>query len=235
MSKIEPITLDTPPLDPLEILLETRSFAGLEREPLQALVDSAARQVFSSGETLYWAGEPFRGVVYIPYTGKLLMRRSNGEESEIQPGDFIGLANYLDNAPYASTVYAMTRSKVLAVPAEDLRRLERQYPELFNVLSRVIANKLRERSPNRGITTGALAQSALSAMKSPVATCGPEVSLAEAFEMMQARKIGSLVVTDEADKLIGVLTFAGISEALLNGARPDTASRCRVCHHNQPV
>jgi CBS domain-containing protein len=58
-------------------------------------------------------------------------------------------------------------------------------------------------------------------MKAPLAACPPETTLADAFARMDGRRIGSLVVVTEADRLAGVLTYAGLARAVLEqGAAP---------------
>jgi CBS domain-containing protein len=67
-------------------------------------------------------------------------------------------------------------------------------------------------------------------MKAPVAACGPDLSLREAFGRMQERRIGSMVVTDDAGDLVGVLTCAGMSEAvLMKGIPPEEAVMGAAC------
>ena len=97
------------------------------------------------------------------------MYRPSGREDSVQPGDFIGLANYLDKHDYTSTARATTKSSLLVTSEETLHRLEQEQQDLFNALNRVIASKLRERSPDRSITSGALARPVYQIMKSPVA------------------------------------------------------------------
>jgi CBS domain-containing protein len=176
----------------------------------------------AAGATLFRSGDRYREVIYTLIAGEIVMHRATGRQDRVQPGDFLGLANYLDNDDYRSSVHAITDCRLLVTPAGTLKRLEHELPDLFNVLNRVIANKLRERSPDRSISTGVLAQPVTRIMKSPVAYCGPGVNLRQAFTMMKARRIGSMVVKDERENLLGLLTYAGLAEAaLLNDARPD--------------
>ncbi|AKH21875.1 putative nucleotidyltransferase substrate binding domain-containing protein [Sedimenticola thiotaurini] len=203
-------------------LAATRTFRDVPLATLQALVASAGRRTLPGGATLFEPGETYRKEVYILLEGDVVMHRPTGRQDTVMPGDLIGLANYLDKNDYTTKTIATSQSEFLAIPEERFKALEQAQPELFNVLNRVIAAKLRERSPDRSISTGVLAQPVTRVMHTPVASCSPETTLNEAFNTMQARKIGSLVVTDDQGRLRGVLTFAGLAEALLlHGARPD--------------
>lgn len=213
-----------------QILCGTRSFRGVSPEAITKLVESSELLVIPAGATLIGSGDPYRELVYTLIDGDLVMRRPNGRADSVQPGDFVGLANYLDNQDYSSQVKAITQCTVLCTKAETMHSLEEGQPDLFNALNRVIAAKLRERSPDRTISTGALAQPVTRVMKNPVAFCRPETTLAEAFLLMNERRIGSLVVKNEHDGLVGVLTFAGLAgAALISGSAPEDSIMEAAC------
>jgi len=199
----------------LEMLSGTQTFSGVEHAALRALIDNSTVHTMNPGDVLFRPGDEYRNTIFIPYLGTMRLRRKTGLEDDVLPGEFIGLANYLDNATYASAAIATTAARVLEIRAEDFHILERDHPSLFDALNRTIAKKLRERSRERGISSGILAQPVSSIMKSPVATCSKESSLLQAFQTMKQRKIGSLVVTADDGHMVGVITFPVLSEALL--------------------
>jgi len=218
------------PLSTGQILCGTRTFKDVEPESIQRLVKNSELRVLAAGDTLFRSGDKYQQNVYVLVDGHILDTRPSGRQSTIMPGEFIGLANYLDDNDYASTALATSESRVLVVKNSLLQQLEQESPDLFNALNRVIASRLRDISPDKSITTGALAQPAERAMKSPVATCNPETTLSQAFELMKERKIGSLVVISHAHKLIGVLTYSGLAEAMVIGnARPDDSIMQVAC------
>ncbi len=205
-----------------DILAHTRSFQGVDRPTLEKLVAAAGTDRVEAGHTLCRAGEPFGNVVYILVAGRMRQRRTSGDESHVHLGDFLGLASYVEGTTFGSTVEAITDCILLTVAAETLQQLERDEPSLFNCLNRIIAHKLRERRFIRDINNGALVQPVRSVMTAPIASCHPEIRLREALSMMLERNIGSLVVTDRHDKLVGLLTRAALAEAvLLHGMQPD--------------
>ena len=205
-----------------QILAATRTFRDVPMETLRALVACASRRVLPGGVALFRPGEAYKKEIYILLDGSVVMHRPTGRQDTVLPGDLIGLANYLDKNDYTTKTIATSQSEILAIPEDRFKTLEETQPELFNALNRVIATKLRERSPDRSISTGVLAQPVTRVMHSPVASCTPETTLQEAFGIMKARKIGSLVVTDDQGLLRGVLTYAGLAEAvMLNGAEPE--------------
>lgn len=211
-----------PPPTTAQILAGTRTFKDVSMETLEMLVEQATLLVLPGGAALFRPGDKYKKQVYILLDGNVVMHRPTGRQDTVLPGDLIGLANYLDKNNYTTKTIATSQSSVLSIPEEAIHDLEENRPDLFNAFNRVIAAKLRERSPDRSISTGVLAQPVTRVMKSPVASCDPHTSLRDAFQMMQERKIGSMVVVDERQRLKGVLTYAGLAEAvMLKDAHPD--------------
>ncbi|NIR59677.1 MAG: CBS domain-containing protein [Gammaproteobacteria bacterium] len=203
-------------------LLDTETFRGVSASALEALLARARLHRLRPGDAVFRAGQPYCECVYLVYRGEIELRRPEGDVYTVGPGQFLGLANYLDGSPYASSAQARTDVLVLELPETALDELERQRSEIFDLLNRILAQRIRERSPARRTISGALSRPVRSAMKAPVSTCLPEISLAEAFSLMQSRKIGSLAVVDHEQRLLGMLTCPGLSEAILiRGAAPD--------------
>jgi CBS domain-containing protein len=106
------------------------------------------------------------------------------------------------------------------VPGLELAELEDRCPALFRWLQRRIARRIRGQILESRPAPDALVVPARAAMRAPLVGCGPDITLAEAFTLMDARRIGSLVVTGADGRLQGVLTYAGLARAvLLGGAR----------------
>jgi len=53
------------------------------------------------------------------------------------------------------------------------------------------------------------------AVAGPVAICDPHMTLREALNTMQERRIGSLVVTGHDNQFLGLITHASLAEAML--------------------
>ena len=222
---------------PVAVLAQTRSFEDLDHPTLEVLVAAADTYRIEAGRALFREGDPFGNLVYVLYDGAMRQYRSTGFECEVHQGDFLALANYVDRVPFGSTVEAVNDCVVLGLAAETLEQLERNYPSLFNCLNRIIAHKLRARSPVRDINRGVLAQPVRSIMSRPV-TCGPDTRLRDALTLMRERGIGGLVVTDANNQLLGILTRASLAEAvLIQEARTDDAvlpAACQQAHTVEP-
>lgn len=196
-----------------------RDLPAAERAAIQR---AGIEQPLEDGEVLFRQGEAYPGRLYLLMKGRVVIRRQDGVHFETEPGELLGLSNYLDKSAYHSTATASGPVRLLAIEDEALKQLEGNYPAIADRISRVIADRIRTRSWRGQVEHGPLAQPVRNIMKSPLSTCHTGISLREAFQIMQERKIGSLGVLDKHDDLFGVLTYAGLAEALaLKGAEPD--------------
>ncbi|RKZ33815.1 MAG: cyclic nucleotide-binding protein, partial [Gammaproteobacteria bacterium] len=222
---------DQPQNHRVELLRSTPAFAEMDAGVLRALMAAGQSRALAREETLFSAGEAFHRAVYVLLEGKVEIRRESGRTESPPPGYFLGLSSYLADSPYASTAVALTDANVLEVPAAELQRLERAYPALFDALNRLIANGLRQRRASHRGVSGALARPVGEIMHAPLATCPPDLTLTEALQTMLDRKIGSLAVIDEENRLAGVVTFRTVAARLVEkgGAAADTLTVSEGC------
>ena len=207
----------------IDFLGQSTLFKNLNYTELTQIINCMEQQVLKQGEYLFQAGEPYKKCVYILQQGKIQLKQDTGQIFTLIPGELLGLANALDTSPYVSTAMALTPVVLLVVPAQQLRDVELSCPILFNELNRFIAHYIRHRVPHRQVTSRTLTLPARVVMKSPLAVCSPEATLAEAHKMMRSRKIGSLGIVNQTGHLLGLLTFANIADAAyVAGKTPET-------------
>lgn len=197
-------------------------FGDLPDPERRALQQAGSEQKLDDGSVLFREDEPYPGRLYLLLAGRVIIRRQGGVQFEALPGELLGLSNYLDKSPYHSTATAAGEVRLLTLSESALKELESRHPAIADRISRIIAERIRHRSWRSQVEHGPLARPVRTTMKSPLSTCHTGISLREAFTIMQERKIGSLGVLDDRDHLFGVLTYAGLAEALtLKGAGPD--------------
>lgn len=211
-------------------------FAHLDEAAAEALLARARVLTLPPGSTLFEPGESYRRALFVLYDGQMELEREDGERLPQRPGAVLGLSNYLDNEPYATTARAVETATVLELPALDLQALEAEHPSLFDALNRIIADRIRTSSAAARGASGALARPVRSAMKAPLATCTADTSLQDAYRTMQERKIGSLGVLDARGAMVGMLTCSGVSRALaLDGAAPGDPVAERACEQPHTI
>ncbi|MBE9563287.1 MAG: CBS domain-containing protein, partial [Proteobacteria bacterium] len=221
----------------IEFLKKLHPFQDISQAELERVVAYLTTKSLQADEYLFQRGEAYHKTVYIVQQGKLEMHRQSGQVLELEVGDFIGLANFMDASPYLTSVKSLNEVKLLGLPATELQKFESLCPPLFEVFNRIIAKYIRDRgNTHRPITSHILCLPARSIMKAPLTTCGPTVTLLGAYELMLKRKIGSLGVTNQANKLLGLINFISIADAMLvQGAKSDTPVLEVACKKNNTV
>jgi CBS domain-containing protein len=204
-------------------LAESRTFSGMDDAVVSALVKHSVRETLAKGGVLFTRGIPYQQRLYILLEGQITLLRETDNKITYQTGEIIGLSNYLDKSPYVATAVAEENSIILRINEDDFAALEKRYPVLANRIDGIIANRIRARLTTSRAVRGVMGEPVYSVMTSPLAECTSHTTIRDAHKIMQARKIGSLAVFDDSHRLIGMLTFAGLCDALLlKDANPDT-------------
>ena len=205
----------------LEKLRYLQLFRRFNDTDLKLMVDYLEEEHYEMGKILFQTGEPYRKLLFILYRGRVGLWGPQGEKYEVDPGAVLGLSNFMDGLPFTFTAIALTPISLLVVRDAEHHELERLCPPLHRMLFRLIAGRVSQQTTRQSFV-GDMTQVAKVAMKTPLATCGPDLSLSQAHRIMAERKISSLVVTSQEEELLGVVTFPGLSEAVLvKGAAPD--------------
>ena len=211
-------------------LAETRTFTGIDAELSLALLENGQRLNLKDGETLFAAGIPYQHQLYILLDGSIVLHRKHGQIITIQPGEFIGLSNYLDKAPYTSTARAKGDTTVLRFSADAFQQLEQRYGALSNLVDHTIGKRIRARTTTSHAVSGVMGQPVYTVMTSPLSQCSTQTTIRDAYNLMQERKIGSLAVFKGKKNLVGMLTFAGLCDSLINKqVAPDTPVAEAAC------
>ena len=196
------------------LLRETPGFRDLDPDVLETLLSKASRRRIGAGATLFGAGEPFLGEVYIVSSGEIELRRADGRSDTATPGYLVGLSSYLGESPYASGAFARRDTELLVISASDLRDAETNEPTLFDAINRLIGTGLRARSPSPRLASGGLTRRAGSMMSTPLSTCSPDSSIRDALQTMTRDGVGSLVVVDADEVTRGIVTFQSLAMRL---------------------
>ena len=191
------------------------AFRELAQETLQELLGQTHSLELAAGQILFACEQTYKNAVFILREGEMELRDPEGRVFGLEPGDVLGVDNYFDASPYTATATALTRVLVDVLPASKLREAELRHPDIFNTFNRLLTERIRSQTAQP--VTGVWSLPARAIMKAPLATRGPETTVREAFETMNQRQIGSLGITDEAKKLLGLITFVSLSRGLVTG------------------
>jgi CRP-like cAMP-binding protein len=123
-------------------------FRHLPEPELRRLVAIARRRRFSRGEVVFHHGDPadtLHLIVRGYFAARLETRLGDTVTMAVHgPGDSFGELALLESEQSRSTtVAALSAAETYAVRGDDFDRLRQEYPEVNDVLARVLAQRLR--------------------------------------------------------------------------------------------
>lgn len=211
-------------------LAETRTFTGVDSELSHALLENSQRITLNDGETLFAAGIPYQRQLFILLDGTIVLHRKHAQILTLQSGEFVGLSNYLDKTPYTATAIAKGDTTLLQFSEDTFKELEQRFTALSNLVDHTIGKRIRARTTTSHPVSGVMGQPVYTVMTSPLSQCDTQTTIRDAYHIMQDRKIGSLAVFGSNEKLLGMLTFAGLCDLLINKqVVPDTPVAEATC------
>ena len=117
-----------------------REFSELGQLPFpvqRALVERLTPMTAAAGDTIIHEGDP-AGPMYVIETGRARVYRIDHGKARnlgfLRAGDFFGELSILRGSPRVASVEALTECRLLALAADDLGALSREYPEFRGVL-----------------------------------------------------------------------------------------------------
>ena len=110
-------------------LQQSKVFAGLDRERIEAIERSGSRAEFHPGDLVIEEGQPndhlfvvLRGEleVFLPKTDERVTKVSI---APVGPGDCIGEYSFVDDKPASASVVATTQAEVFKIPQTEFQRI----------------------------------------------------------------------------------------------------------------
>ena len=122
-------------------LYEFSNFGRLPEPALSQLIQRLTPVTFAAGERILSQGDP-AGPMYVVQSGKVrVFEGNNGSRSLAfyREGSFFGELSVLNGSPRAASAEAVTDCTLLALPAETLLDLRRQFPDFETLLDERLA------------------------------------------------------------------------------------------------
>jgi len=208
-------------MSPSNNLRNVALFDQLPEMIVQELLSVAKIKVYPAGTSIYEQNDPPTGFLYV-------MKRGLVEITAITPGgvdlvveyrrggEFFGEMPIFSDESYSGGARAAQESECYLVPAAFLRRAEEKYPQLRDYFTSAVLTRVRHMYAEivADHTRNTLSQmdgypfqKRLSEiMSSPVETCGPTNSAQQVAQRMVDKKVGSVLVLDEAGRPSGLIT-----------------------------
>lgn len=118
----------------LQILHGVPFFSGLRHEQIEDINQQFHEKGFSSGEYLYYSGDPAESLFIIAEGRvKLLRHTTSGKDVLLDlliPGEFLGGLSTTSGSTYFETAQALTQVCALTISRENFRAILTRYPDV---------------------------------------------------------------------------------------------------------
>jgi CRP/FNR family transcriptional regulator, nitrogen oxide reductase regulator len=148
--------LDLHPVEPelcsidlrLQILGRLPFFAGLKSEDITAINRLFHDQGYSTGQTIYYSGDP-ASHLYVVADGRVRLLRHTTAGKDVlldllTPGEFFGSLTVQEGEQYAETAQAQSAACVLRIARKEFRQILNKFPQVAVSVLTITALRLQE-------------------------------------------------------------------------------------------
>ena len=194
-------------------------FCQMEEDSLQFLAARVVLGYYPKGSVILAPDQPPPKSFHIIQRGTVQLLPFNAAHSDdahpvaMGPGECFSVSAMLENRPVIAPYTAVTDTFCYELPAELFPELLNRSPVFREFTTEFLTSMLRESRRliklNYNATSGE--QQTMSRtlrtliVRQPV-TCKPETPIGDVLRVMQGRKIGSMLVVDEAGHAVGIFT-----------------------------
>lgn len=206
-------------------------FDGLPPSDLDRLVAATKVRYLELDEVVFREGEPAREFFYVVKKGCVALKRSPGDLVDLSDeGDIFGIRALLGAHVYSATATAQEDSLVYEIPWVDFSEVMARAPQAALHLAAGFAAELPRMREKLLETTSDLHRSSGSAdtgadsdrvvdPNPDVLTTHEGATVSEAARAMGARRVGSILVVNEAGHPVGIVTDTDLRTKVVAEAR----------------
>lgn len=210
-------------------------FNLLKKNDLLKISEEVSIVYLEKGEIVFKKGDDFKNVFYVVRNGAVtLYHTSNDGVEDIvnisDGGDVFGIRPLMAQEAYKLTAKANEESIVYAIPIDTFREVSNNNTDIYKFLITAFATNTFDpytAEENSKIFVDYLPNTSqdiaffqtANYTKNPV-TCNYQSSLKEAAIKMKDHKIGCIIVVDENDNPVGIITNSDIKNKIATGFFP---------------
>ena len=216
-----------------DYLKEIEPFSYLDKEALLRVAGRVEVRYQPPDTVVFRPGEPPRDRFFVVKEGVIELFSEGVEGSELLvercgEGDIFGIRPLLAEDTYVFLARAKEESLLYAINTEGFRELIGNYPRVLQYLVTSMAGSsrytreyraaqvLRDAAPEQPATDIQLLQP-VGRPRHPV-TCRPEQLIREAARLMTEAEVGSIVVVDEEQRPVGIVTDRDLRRSVATGS-----------------
>ena len=202
-------------------------FSEMEQSDLDQIADKITVKYFRPDEYLFKEGDEQSGFCFVLNQGNIKLFKNESLKEvlvdQCEPGDIFGVRSIITKSHYSMTAQSVEESLVYAIPKELFERLFRNNPSFSSYFaSGYAAGQVIVRSDH---ATQSPMKASVIAPKmeytKEVITCH-EASIAEAASIMSQHGVGSIIITNQKNCPLGIVTDTDLrNKVLAKGKDPN--------------
>lgn len=209
-----------------DFLIELPPFSMMNESEIDRIMERIKMKYVEKGEVFFKQNDEADNYFYLVRKGAVKLERLEGGVNILVDvcgeGDLFGIRPVIANQPYLSTATAQEESIVYGVATDDIRAIMADNPKVSSFLAASFASGTRQDRLKENtdglvfIKTGEVFQDekllevqTLKVLREPV-TCYPDTSIEVAASKMTHEKVSSIVVVNEQNHPLGILTDSDI-------------------------
>ena len=231
---------------PLELLKRINPFYLLDDLTLAQVAQNSDLEFYAKGSYVFRQGDLSRQILFIVASGTAEVTVLDEHDRETiagvrHEGEFFGETVFLSDEPYPGSVRAMTDLTCLIIHHEIFETVLDRQAEFLAQFNRLLADRMR--SLYKSLVTeprdGTLAEElpmrkrVTYLMSKPPLTALPKEDIAELAERMATHNVSSLVVVDEDNRPLGLVTEKDlVGKVLARRAQPKKLTAADIMNSN---
>lgn len=215
-------------------LMQRLPFSEMAIEDVDFFLTSSGEAYFAPSEVILAPADGPPSFLYLIRQGRVSGKRVNPglveTVFEMEPGDLFSVSASLAGRPVAATYTAVTDCFCLMLPAAALQQLSARsqaFRDFANNRVWMLLEQSRQAMRN-SVASKALHEQSLESRlgdlirRVPIVTA-PQTSLREALTLVHEKKVGSVLITEDGQEILGILTRDDVlSRVTLAGISLDT-------------
>ena len=204
-------------------------FKDLVQEDLDRITQSITVKYYEAGQFVFEENDPQTGSCFVLNKGNIKLLKAEGLASSLvdqcEPGDIFGVRSIITNAPYSMTAQCVEESLLYAIPKSLFEELFQNRPAFSTYFaSGYAAGQVIVRSDQqKREVTAALVAPKLDYSRE-VIVCSEDTSIIEAAQIMSKFSVGSIIVQNDQNIPLGIVTDTDLrNKVLATGLDPTTS------------
>lgn len=211
-------------------LQETEPFNQLPASVFTEVREAAIRKEYPANHDIFQQNDAPTGYLYVIKEGlvAITLMTPGGIDMVVdyrKEGQFFGGTPIFTSEPYAGGARTVKPTICYLIPAEILRKLQKDNPQLSTFFTRVVLSRVRKLyseivsehsgSPLTQMESFPFKKRLSEIMSSPVLTCSPDTPVRDVARKLTERAVSFLVVTNGDNEPVGIIAGSDLVAKVL--------------------